>query len=84
MKLIVQIPCYNEEETIGLTVRDIPRNINGIDCVEILVINDGSSDKTVEAAREAGVDYIVSHSGNLGLARAFETGLKNQSNQVPI
>lgn len=76
MKLIVQIPCYNEEETIGLTVRDIPRNINGIDCVEILVINDGSNDKTVEAAKEAGVDYIVSHSGNLGLARAFETGLK--------
>jgi glycosyltransferase involved in cell wall biosynthesis len=53
MKLIIQIPCYNEEETLPETVRDIPRLIEGIDEVEILVIDDGSTDKTIEVAKEA-------------------------------
>ncbi|TYO96599.1 glycosyltransferase family 2 protein [Desulfallas thermosapovorans] len=74
-KLIVQIPCYNEEKTLPLTVADIPRKIPGIDKVEILIIDDGSSDKTVEVAREIGVDHIVSFPKNKGLARAFAAGL---------
>jgi len=76
MKLIVQIPCYNEEETLPVTISEIPKKIDGIDEVEILVINDGSTDNTIEAAKNAGVNYIVSHPRNLGLARAFATGLK--------
>ena len=59
MKLIVQIPCYNEERTLPHTVSDIPRSTEGIDEVEILVIDDGSTDKTVEVARKIGVDHIV-------------------------
>jgi len=75
MKLIVQIPCLNEEHTLPQTVRDIPRKIEGIDEVEILIIDDGSSDRTVEVARELGVDHIVTHINNRGLAAAFRTGL---------
>jgi len=75
MKLIVQIPCYNEEETLPQTVRDIPRLIEGIDEVEILVIDDGSTDKTIEIAREIGVDHIVKNTCNKGLARTFLVGL---------
>ena len=75
MKLIVQIPCYNEERTLPATVADIPRRIEGIDRVEVLVVDDGSTDGTVEAARQAGVDHIVQHTGNRGLARSFATGL---------
>ncbi|MGM0454083.1 MAG: glycosyltransferase family 2 protein [Thermodesulfobacteriota bacterium] len=75
MKLIVQIPCYNEEKTLPQTVRDIPRKIEGIDAVEILVIDDGSTDRTVEAARELGVDHIVQNCGNKGLAETFQVGL---------
>ena len=75
MKLIIQIPCYNEEETLPETVRDIPRLIKGIDEVEILVIDDGSTDKTIEIAREIGVDHIVKNTCNKGLARTFLVGL---------
>ncbi|HJR20564.1 MAG TPA: glycosyltransferase family 2 protein [Dongiaceae bacterium] len=75
MKLIVQIPCYNEEATLPETVAAIPRRIEGIDKVEILVIDDGSSDRTVEIARTLGVDHIVTQTRNRGLANAFRTGL---------
>ncbi|MEA3336419.1 MAG: glycosyltransferase family 2 protein [Chloroflexota bacterium] len=75
MKLIVQIPCLNEEATLPATVRDIPRSIDGIDNVEILVIDDGSSDRTVAVARELGVEHIVRFRQNRGLAAAFSAGL---------
>jgi glycosyltransferase involved in cell wall biosynthesis len=76
MKLIVQIPCYNEEKTLPQTVADIPRRIEGIDTVEILVIDDGSTDRTVETAKALGVDHIVRHKRNRGLALTFMTGLE--------
>ncbi len=75
MKLIVQIPCLNEEDTLPFTIGDIPREITGVDEVEILVIDDGSEDRTVEVARECGVDHIVRFSGNKGLAVGFMAGL---------
>ena len=75
MKLIVQIPCYNEEATLPETVAAIPRRIEGIDKVEILVIDDGSTDRTVEVARALGVDHVVTQTRNRGLANAFRTGL---------
>ena len=75
MKLFIQIPCYNEEATLPLVVRSIPRRIEGVDEVRILVVNDGSTDRTLDVARELGVDYIVSHRGNRGLAATFQTGL---------
>ena len=74
MKFIVQIPCYNEEVTLPQTVRDIPRSIPGIDKVEILIIDDGSTDRTVEVARELGVDHIIRNKNNQGLAHMFRTG----------
>ena len=76
MKLIVQIPCYNEEHTLPQTVADIPRQIPGIDEVEILIIDDGSTDRTVEVAQEVGVDHIVRNKRNIGLARSFRRGLE--------
>lgn len=76
MKLIVQIPCYNEGATLAETVADIPRKIPGIDVVEVLVIDDGSTDGTVEVARRIGVDHIVSNTTNKGLARSFATGIE--------
>lgn len=75
MKLIVQIPCFNEEQTLPLTLRDIPRQIAGVEEVEILVIDDGSEDRTLDVARENGVDHIVKFSGNKGLAAGFMAGL---------
>jgi len=75
LKLIVQIPCYNEEETLPLVIKDIPKIIEGIDEIETLVIDDGSTDGTVEVAKKLGVDHIVSHVGNKGLATAFATGI---------
>ena len=75
MKLIIQIPCYNEEETLPETVADLPRHIEGIDTIEYLIINDGSADKTVQTAREVGVHHIVSFKANKGLARAFSAGI---------
>jgi len=75
MKVIVQIPCYNEEQTLPEVMRDMPRHIPGVDVLETLVIDDGSSDRTVEVARELGVNHVVRHNGNKGLAAAFQTGL---------
>ena len=75
MKLIIQIPCLNEAETLPATLADLPREVAGIDVVEWLVIDDGSTDRTVEVARECGVDHVVSHPRNRGLAAAFLTGL---------
>ena len=75
LRLIVQIPCYNEERTLPDVVRGIPRQIDGVDRVEILVIDDGSTDRTVAVARELGVDHVVRHTNNKGLARTFRTGL---------
>ena len=75
MKLIIQIPCYNEEETLALAYNDLPRKINGIDEIEYLIINDGSQDKTAEKARKLGFHHIVSFKQNQGLARGFMAGL---------
>ena len=75
MKLIIQIPSYNEEQTLPVTVADLPRQIEGIDTIEYLIINDGSSDRTADVAREIGVHHIVSFKANRGLARAFEAGV---------
>mgnify|MGYP005762853741 CR=1 FL=1 len=75
MKLIIQIPCFNEEETLGITYNDLPKHIDGIDEIEYLIINDGSTDKTVEVARELGIHYVVSFKQNKGLARGFMAGL---------
>ncbi len=75
-KLIIQIPCYNEEATLGIALSDLPRDIPGISCVEWLVIDDGSKDKTVEVAKSFGVDHIINLSHNQGLAKAFMTGIE--------
>lgn len=75
MKLIIQIPCYNEEETLGITYNDLPRHIDGIDEIEYLIINDGSKDSTVEVARELGFHHVVSFKQNKGLAKGFMAGL---------
>lgn len=75
MKLVIQIPCYNEEATLPATLADLPRAVPGVDVVEWLVVDDGSSDRTAEVARELGVDHVVSHPRNRGLAAAFQTGL---------
>ncbi|NNF65874.1 MAG: glycosyltransferase family 2 protein [Gammaproteobacteria bacterium] len=75
MKLIVQIPCLNEEHTLTQTVKDIPRNIPGVDMVEILVVDDGSTDNTIAIARSLGVDHIIENKRNIGLARSFRRGL---------
>jgi len=74
-KLIIQIPCYNEEKTLPVTLKEIPRKIEGIDQVEILVIDDGSTDRTFEVARNNGVDHIVKLTNIKGLAEGFLTGL---------
>lgn len=75
MKLIIQIPCLNEEKTLPTTLSEIPRKIDGVDKVEILVIDDGSTDNTVKVAKENGVDYVISNKINRGLSRSFFTGL---------
>ncbi len=75
-KLIIQIPCYNEEATLGATLADLPRNLPGIDTVEWLIIDDGSRDQTIEVAKASGVDHIVRHPKNQGLAKAFMSGLR--------
>jgi len=75
MKLIIQIPCLNEEESLPITLRDLPREVDGFDEVEWLVIDDGSRDRTVDVAREHGVQHIVRLTNNKGLASAFQAGL---------
>lgn len=75
-KLIIQIPCFNEEETLGITLSTLPRSLPGIDSVEWLIINDGSTDRTVEVAKAHGVDHIVNFTYNRGLAKAFMAGLE--------
>jgi glycosyltransferase involved in cell wall biosynthesis len=75
MKLIIQIPCLNEEATLAATVAELPRQIEGIDAVELLVIDDGSTDGTIEVARRSGVEHIVKLTNNKGLAAAFQAGL---------
>lgn len=76
LKLIIQIPCYNEEQTLGITLKELPRELPGFDKVEWLIIDDGSRDKTVEVALAHGVDHVVRHTRNQGLAVAFTNGLE--------
>lgn len=75
MKLIIQIPCYNEEETLTIALDALPKAIEGIDEIEYLIINDGSKDKTAEVARSWGVNYIVNFKQNKGLAKGFMAGI---------
>lgn len=75
MKLIIQIPCYNEEETLGITYNDLPKHIDGIDEIEYLIIDDGSKDNTVKVAKELGFHHIVSFKQNKGLAKGFMAGI---------
>ena len=75
MKLIIQIPCYNEADTLAIALAALPRQVSGFDTVEWLIIDDGSKDNTVRIALENGVDHVVRHTCNQGLARGFMTGL---------
>ncbi len=75
MKLIIQIPCYNEEDSLPVTLKALPDKINGIDEIEVLIIDDGSTDKTVEIAKNLGVKHFVSMPHNCGLAKAFVAGI---------
>lgn len=76
MKLVIQIPCYNEEKTLPVSLADLPKEISGIDVIETLIIDDGSTDDTQKVARQAGVNHIVSFSRNRGLAKAFMAGIE--------
>ncbi len=75
-KLVIQIPCYNEEKSLPVTLAALPRQVPGIDVVEWLIIDDGSQDATVEVARQFGVEHVVSFSHNQGLAKAFKAGIE--------
>ncbi|OIP74607.1 MAG: glycosyl transferase [Candidatus Pacebacteria bacterium CG2_30_36_39] len=75
MKLVIIIPCFNEEKTLDLVVNSIPNKIEGISKIEIVIIDDGSTDKTIDVAKKLGVNYIISNTLNKGLARSFEIGL---------
>ncbi|MCK4452543.1 MAG: glycosyltransferase family 2 protein, partial [Anaerolineae bacterium] len=76
MKLIIQIPCYNEEATLPQTVRDLPCALPGVDEIEYLVVDDGSTDRTAEVAQELGVHYVVRLKQHQGLAYVFLAGLE--------
>ncbi len=76
MKLIIQIPCYNEEQALPVTLNALPKHIDGIDEIEILIIDDGSKDRTVEVAKQFGVTHFVDMGHNCGLAKAFSAGIK--------
>jgi glycosyltransferase involved in cell wall biosynthesis len=75
MKLIVQVPCLNEEETLPLVFERMPRTIPGVDTIEFLIIDDGSSDRTLDVARALGVHHVVRHTRNMGLGRSFRDGV---------
>lgn len=75
IKLIIQIPCFNEEHTLPETIADLPDTIKGIDAIETLIIDDGSTDRTIEVAKELGVNHIIRNTNNRGLARSFRKGL---------
>ncbi len=77
VKLVIQVPCYNEEETLARVLEDMPSQIDGIGSIEIQVIDDGSVDRTVEIAQASGVHHIVRNAGNKGLARSFQAGINN-------
>ncbi len=77
MKLVIQIPCYNEEKSLPVTLADLPKHINGVDEIEVLIINDGSTDKTVQTAKEHGIKHIVEMPHNCGLAKAFVAGINS-------
>ena len=76
MKLIIQIPCYNEAQTIATTIATLPRGIQGFDCIEIAIIDDGSSDCTLDIAQSLGVNHITAFPYHQGLAKTFMTGLE--------
>ncbi len=75
-KLIIQIPCFNEEDTLATTLKEIPSKIEGIDAIEILIIDDGSTDNTLMIARDMRVNHIISFKRNRGLSRAFSAGIE--------
>ena len=75
MKLIIQIPCFNEENSLPITFKDLPKKIQGVDSIEYLLINDGSEDKTIEVAKKLGFNHIVNIPKNKGLANAFKIGI---------
>ena len=75
MKVIIQIPCFNEAAQLPATLRDLPQTIPGVDTLEWLIVDDGSTDDTIEVARRLGVDHIVRFTNHKGLAAAFQAGL---------
>ena len=77
MKLIIQIPCLNEAQTLAIALADLPKSIPGIDTIEVLIVDDGSKDETVLVARQNGVHHVVGFRKNQGLARAFMLGLES-------
>ena len=77
IKLVIQIPCYNEEKTLPYVINDLPKKIPGIDVIETQVIDDGSTDRTAQIANELGVDHVLRLNKNRGLAKAFKYGVDN-------